>query len=455
MKRLLILVVAVAAVAATAWTLIPTRPHPTSPQTDDLDVLVAEVMRAAFIPGLAIGVIRDGRIDLLRGYGYASVEHGTPVSPDTLFNIASISKPIVGIAMLQLVDKGLLELDRDINDYLSFEVDNPWVEGERITVRNLATHTSGIADYYDPASFSADVDSATPLQTHLETLLTPTGARYDQGAWFLPARPGSNWVYSNLGAGLAGHLVETVAGQSLEAYCGDAIFRPLSMTRTRWLLKGLDRADIATPYEMQVCVLGARFCADHRSHIGRALTTRALAPLLGPVHARPYPHFGNPQYPDGGIRTSVRELAGLLVALLKQPGDQTGILSSTSHAELLRAQLPAQVQAGQRIFWQSDEYGRIGHVGSDLGVHTSAFFDPLRRDAVILLMNRSQDAHSDAAMKRLSDHLWNTVGPGFGNSGAREFSSHSPTSYRHAGESRYPEVDMKNRARAGFRLSPE
>ena len=162
----------------------------TSDSANSLEQYVPALMEEAAIPGLAIAKITNGQVSSLRTYGKANIEKGQLVNEDTLFNIASISKPIMGVVLLQLVDRGILELDRDINDYLPFKIGNPHIENEKITIRHLATHSSGIDDYYDYDSYAINQDSDISLRQHLESVLTPGGELYDNGQYYLNQVPG-------------------------------------------------------------------------------------------------------------------------------------------------------------------------------------------------------------------------------------------------------------------------
>ena len=135
-------------------------------------------MEEAAIAGLAVAVIRDSPVALAKTYGYADVERRQPVTADTPFNIASISKPVLGIILLQLAAAGRLDLDRDINEYLHFTGANPHARSAPITVRQLATHTAGIADNDDPTPTARMSILLCRLKITSSRLLTPGGRGY-------------------------------------------------------------------------------------------------------------------------------------------------------------------------------------------------------------------------------------------------------------------------------------
>lgn len=410
MKKIFLMIVTPIITLALFWAVLPTQ-QPASENLTKLEDYIPALMTEAAIPGLAIARIKNGQTVLLQTYGKANVETGTPVSKDTLFNLASISKPVMGLVLLQLVEQGKLDLDQDINHYLPFKIDNPHTQNERITLRHLASHSAGIADYYDVQSYARNRDSDTSLEQHVKSLLLPDGSNYQQGAHFLPQQPGSQRLYSNLAAGLAGYLVEASSGMSLANYSKQRLFPSLGMTQSSWLLHDVSLANIAVPYEVEQCVpylpaIAGFSCADTESPELNELISRYIKPPAANKHFRPYPHFGNPQYPDGGLRSSIQELSQLLVAVLANK-DVTGqpLLSDAMYQEMFKLQPDSALTNNQRFFWRDNNSGFIGHMGSDLGVFTALYFDPVSKDGFIILMNRGMDNDAVSAMQKIAERL--------------------------------------------------
>lgn len=183
-----------------------------------LDGLMPYAMAQGDIAGAVITVVSDGEILFSQGYGYADVETGAPVDPDsTLFRPGSISKLVTWTAVMQLVEQGLIDLDADINTYLDFEVTG--VE-RPITMRHLLTHTPGWGEQVR-ALIMDDPERFQPLGEYVRDN-TPV-AVYPAGE--MPA-------YSNYGTALAGHVVAQVSGQSFDDYVDEHIFAPLGMERS-------------------------------------------------------------------------------------------------------------------------------------------------------------------------------------------------------------------------------
>jgi CubicO group peptidase (beta-lactamase class C family) len=277
---------------------------------------------------------------------------------------------------------------------------------EKITLRHLVTHTSGIADYYDVDSYAINKDADISLEQHLKSLLTPTGKNYNQGQYFLNHAPGAKRKYSNLAAGLAGYLVEVTTGITLAEYSQQHIFQPLGMQQTSWLLHDLSLAQIAVPYEVEQCIPFLAICSDTELAELNLFISHYFNPPSESKRFVAYPHFGNPQYPDGGIRSSIKDLSRLLVAVLENK-DALGnkLLSDAMYEEMLKLQLPKDISNKQRFFWRDNSMGLIGHMGADLGVFTALYFDPNKKDGFIILMNRSMDNNAAIAMKKIANKL--------------------------------------------------
>lgn len=400
MKKALSFLLVLAVGAAVYWVTAP-RQSVASDDAKSFDGFAEALIDEQAIPGLAVAVVKDHQIVHMKGYGFADVQSRRPMTPDTPMNIASISKPILGIILLQLRDKGSLDLDADVNAHLPFRVNNPHADGIPISIRQLATHTSGIADYYDPADYHRGADSPVGLTTYLRSILSADGARYDRGAHYLDAKPGTVREYSNPGAGVAGAVAEQVGGAPLAALAQENLFGPLGMTNSSWLLADYPAGKLATRYEVSQCLPRTGFCADTTDPKLNYVIGKVLRPSRADRRLEAYPQFGNPNYPDGGVNASARDLALLAQSLLAKGKTSNGwLLKPASFEEMLKLQLPPSIDDRQRFFWR-DRDGMTGHAGSDRGVYTSFYFDRAKGSAIIVLMNRTPDLETEDAMARL------------------------------------------------------
>jgi CubicO group peptidase (beta-lactamase class C family) len=184
-----------------------------------LDGFVPMQLEREDIAGAVVLVVKDGAILFAKGYGYSDVEKKSPVTVDaTLFRPGSVSKLFTWTAVMQLVEQGKLDLDRDVNEYLDFKI--PAKFGKPITLRNIMTHTPGFEEQIKDLITEEAAPSAT-LRQHLVT--------------HIPERifpPGTMPAYSNYGASLAGYIVERVSGRPFNDYVDENIFKPLGMAHS-------------------------------------------------------------------------------------------------------------------------------------------------------------------------------------------------------------------------------
>lgn len=192
-------------------------------------------------PGAAVLVIQDGKVVLRKGYGMANIEHNVPITPATVFNIASTSKQFTAAAIHLLAQEGKLSLDDDVRQHLP-ELAHL---GNKITLRQLLQHTSGMRDYHN--------------------LLIASGWRTDdvitdEDAFDMIKRqrtlnfaPGQEYLYSNTGYFLAAQVVQRVSGKTLPEFTRERVFSPLGMAHTtfqdnyRSLLPGRAQQYVAAP----------------------------------------------------------------------------------------------------------------------------------------------------------------------------------------------------------------
>jgi CubicO group peptidase (beta-lactamase class C family) len=205
---------------------------------------LADRMAALHVPGASIAVIHDGKIEWARGFGVASVG-GSPVTPQTLFQAASISKPVAAMALLRLVQLGKLSLDTDVNEYLkTWKLPaNSFPGQSKVTIRELLTHTAGLTVH----GF-AGYASGAPLPTLVQVLNGEKPANSDPIR--VDTEPGTIWRYSGGGYVVAQQLLQDVTGQPFPKLMHDTVLEPIGMTRSTYEqpLPKHRLAEVATPY---------------------------------------------------------------------------------------------------------------------------------------------------------------------------------------------------------------
>ena len=199
---------------------------PPAPSADSIRVAVNRVFApwtATDGPGCAVAVARDGRVVHQNGYGMANLETGTPITPASVFHLASVSKQFTAAAVLLLTREGKLSLDDDIRKHLPELPDYK----HRITIRHLLHHTSGLRDQWDLLGMARGRFEENRI-TEGDVLEMATRQKS------LNFTPGSEYLYSNTGYTLAGIIVRRVSGKSLRDFAEERFFRPLGMTQTQF-----------------------------------------------------------------------------------------------------------------------------------------------------------------------------------------------------------------------------
>ena len=192
-------------------------------QSQSVDDYLAQEMKAQHIPGLALGVYRNGEIVKAQGYGLANVELNVPVKPETIFQSGSVGKQFAATAVMMLVEEGKVGLDDAITKYFPGAPD-AW---NNIKVRNLLSHTSGLAEY--------ESDERTGPSGPFYLRLDFTEDELLKKAEALPFdfQPGEKWSYRNTNYLLLGFLIRKVTGEFYGDYLQERIFKPLGMNATR------------------------------------------------------------------------------------------------------------------------------------------------------------------------------------------------------------------------------
>lgn len=307
-----------------------------------MDGLVSGLVSAHNVPGATVAVVHDGEVVLVRGYGDADIEAGKPVDGETtLFRPGSISKTVVAIAVMQLVEEGVLDLDTDINTYLDEGFSVTPLGSDPITLRHLLTHTAGFEDL----SEGLFVDTPERMIT-----LADFVKRYQPEMLYAP---GVYSGYSNYGLSLAGYIVQLASGEPFVEYLTTHIFAPLEM----------DTATFEQPLPE------------------RLLPTMAMG--YNNVGGENVPRFfeivnGSPA---GAMTASSGDMARYMLALLNG-GELDGarILEEATLAEMWDVQFSPHPQSRGigLIFWRQMANGQliISHEGDTIFFHSGLYLLP-------------------------------------------------------------------------------
>ncbi len=330
----------------------------------DLRASVLELLNRQPAVGLAFGVVRRGRLEFFHGHGVADLETREPIGEDTIFRIASITKTFTAIAVMQLCERGLVDLDGSVNDYLrAYRLAPARAEHRAPTVRELLTHTGGLGEVVHARGLvTPDFGESVPVGEPVPSL-----AEYYGGELRLKAEPGTRFVYGNHSFATLGQLVEDVSGEAFDQYLRAHIFEPLGMGSTDLLRSDLVRSRLASGYEIGSG--GAKRVAD------REMVTAGSA----------------------SIYSSPRDMARYVAALLGGGANEHG---SVLRPETLRSMFEAQYQPDPRIpgmglgFWRAEAGGHLiaQHQGSHPGFHSQLAVAPDDGVGVMAFTNGAREA---------------------------------------------------------------
>lgn len=293
-------------------------------------------------PGCALALIQDGEIVYSRGYGMANLEHGVPITSDTVFYIASVSKQVVAAAISTLAQNDLISLDDNVRKYFP---ELPRYE-TTITIRHLVHHTSGLRDYFELWDLAGRrVQDVMPKNEILAMIARQKGLNH---------APGEKFLYCNSGYILMAELVERVTGKTFREYTQDTFFEPLGMKNTLFH----DNRDEIVPN---------RAIGHYRDESGFKMYI-ANFDLVG----------------SGGLNTSVNELY-LWDQFLYNNENNTFL-----NAMLSRGMLNDGTELSYAFGITVNDYRglkTIGHTGSSFGYKTVHLHFPDAKSSVIIFSN--------------------------------------------------------------------
>lgn len=356
--------------------------------------------------GFSVAIVNEEGAIYDQAFGFADASQQKKYTTETIQNIGSVSKTLIGIALLKAQELGKLKLDDPIENYLPFKVCNPNYPLSKITIRQLATHTSSIVDndfysaknYYlkpnqdlqglkltfeDHQTFNSP-DSILTLAAYLENVLSPKGSWNSDS--FSENQPGTFYEYSNTATALAALVLENATGQPFDQFTKKYILAPLKMKSSGWKREAVQKSKYSRLYENP--------------------TT-------------PFPYYELITYPDGGFITSSSDLGRYLSELIKGYNGRGTILSKASYREYFTPQLnddnfktrntknPYSESYNVGILIGFGPTGFVGHTGSDPGTMSMMFFDPKTKVGRLMILNTNI---SDPESKKSFIGIWNALG---------------------------------------------
>ncbi len=319
-----------------------------------LDSLLYHWIDSASIPGVSIAITRDDSIIYLKSFGVKSLESKELLDPLHLFHVASVSKPFMATAIMQLVERGKIELDKKLIAYLPYfkMADNRY---KGITIRQMLNHTSGFPDVEDYQWEHPQLDEGA-AERYARSLINEK----------LVSSPGAEFHYSNMAFDVLAAVVAKVSGQSFETFVKENILQPLEMNESSFYQPETDVSLRTAP------------------HTGKP-----------PRISKTYP-YNRTHAPSSTLNSSAAEMSHWVIANLHE-GTYNGqkILQPSSYKILMTPGFvinkDENVAVGLSWFiYQYQGYALVGHSGSDLGYRSILTMIPGKKTGIVILANWDQ-----------------------------------------------------------------
>ncbi|NCD68230.1 serine hydrolase domain-containing protein [Mucilaginibacter agri] len=358
---------------------------------DSLTVNLQKIMSRDSLPGMSVVLVDAEHVIYQKNFGYSDVANKIPYTSETLQHVGSVSKTFIAVALMKAIELNYFNLETDINDILPFKIINPHTKTSKITIRELANHTSGIIDnpaiYPNTYHFYPNLRPSSPsalgmlqqygyeqkiantsMKEFFYDYLSTDGKYYSEKN-FVNAEPGSSSVYSNIASALVAYLIEIKSGITYAEFANKYILNPLKMEHSGWFLSSVNLERHALLY----------------------INSKEYLPLYDLI-----------TYPDGGLKTTSADLSKYLQAIIKGYRGDTTLLSEASFKAMFKSQfesgkLPKGFNATKRnkgIFWNLYTNGTIGHDGDDPGVSAFLFFNTTTGKGGLFMCNKYMDDKS-------------------------------------------------------------
>ena len=350
---------------------------------EKLDQTLRELQKKLDLPGFAVAIVNEKGALYQNGFGFADVKSKMPYTVQTIQPVGSVSKTVIGAALMKAVEMNLFSLETNVNDILPFKVYNPNFPKAEITIKQLATHTSSIVDreeIYEKTYIKAKKANVS-LGDFFKDYLSVKG-KYYSAKNFDKNEPGATFNYTNIGAALAAYLVEIKSGMAFDEFTAKYVFAPLEIKNTTWFYDETKAKNYATLYDAK---------------------------------RKPLPVYSSITYPDGSLKTSVEDLSKYLREIIRGFAGDGVILSKDLFQTMLGKQfaadkLPLKInpkEPNQGVFFVHRKNGLIGHTGSDPGVSAFMFFNPTTKIGKIFITNI--DIGEDAKLAAQFVEIWRVL----------------------------------------------
>lgn len=352
-------------------------PAPARDRFDEIRARIRSALVEQSVPSVAVSVVKDGKIVWEEGFGWADRERRIPATAQTMYTLASNTKPIAATGLMTLVRDKQLDLDKPVNDYLgSAKLVARVGDAREATVRKVANHTSGLPIHW---RFIYEQDNKPGELSMDETIL-----HYGN----LVTAPGEKYEYSNLGYGVLGYVMERLSGKSFGDFMRQEVFVPLGMTRTSVDVEPDLRDYVARRYDAKGAPLP--FYGDDCPASASILSSAHDMARFALFHLKAHLADQKAILPDALIDEMHRETTGMAEA--KQPGVD------------FRAE---EEGYGVGFFITRDYHGYrlVAHAGGNPGMTTLMVLVPAEKLGVVVLTNLSTRLPVDITDQILATYL--------------------------------------------------
>lgn len=288
---------------------------------EEVESEIRRSMRLMHMPSFCVGVVQDGELSWSGFYGSVDgLFSGDAPDEHSVFLAGSVSKSVTAVALMQLWEQGLFDLDDDVNDYLPFSVRNPLFPDVPVTFRNLLSHSSSLAN--DQLSLFLYFSLLNYPPVLLGEFVEPGGSLFGNNVWF-DYGPGDGSYYTSVGFEILGLLVEILSGEPYAQYCRNHILEPLGMVESGFSLDEIEVSSLVRPYIWLGIYLPIPIYENHNAASGGLMTTLAdlsnflwmhmNGGVVGGVrileeeslellHSVQFPELENPEFPIDPIK---------------------------------------------------------------------------------------------------------------------------------------------------------
>lgn len=350
----------------------------------EMDERVDEVFRSMETVGGAFVVAQHGEIVYERYYGIQQKTTRVPVTEKTYFKCASVTKLVTGIGLMKMMDEGLLDPDEDISTYLGYTVRNRSFMDTPITLRILMSHTAGLVEN---ASFSRQ----SSRLSEMIDVNQKAGANFKKDV-----RPGSEYVYSNFGAGITGSIIESVTGMDVSSYMRKTVFAPLGIDAAYSASQISEPEYIAALYNKDGSLYAAPSYMLRQQYTQEARPDWHYRKTIGSLLIRPrdLARLGIALCGDGTVEGQRVISEDAVMAMRQEHSEQTDGITEESPYTFFTIRQDTLFD-GLRVY---------GHQGTDEGIVCNLYVEP-ENQLVIVVMTNGCNSTRDNGIMRITRRL--------------------------------------------------